>query len=103
MVRPGATPDDVAAMLAWINPEAFLQGLIREIDATHDASRAMSAAERRDTVRDFREIAMRLERHEETRVRMALSTGLDVQRRIGVSPEALLGVVVAATSRRRAA
>jgi hypothetical protein len=36
-------------------------------------------------------------------VRMALTTGLDVQRRMGASPEALLGVVVAAIPRRRAA
>lgn len=83
-------------------PDKFCEALVREIYAVSPEDEAIPASERGQTLDDLREMALNMERHEETLVRMALTTGLDVPRRMGVSPEALLGVAVVNSSRRAA-
>jgi hypothetical protein len=96
-----ATLDDIAAMLAFADPEGFTKRLEDEIDRQlgDPTQPAMPKAERDKRAGELAEQLLGLERQEESLIEMAVSEGLDVMRRENASPAAVLGIIVVAKQR----
>jgi hypothetical protein len=97
-LRPESDPQtaflDGLSALAWINPDAFADALIREIDAMPEPGSSIDATSRiKEVARLEREIIM-LERREEALVEIGLREGLALSRRSECSALAVFGVRV---------
>ncbi len=90
----GASPEDVAATLAWLDPAAMTARLEQEIDLLPEAPLAMPAQEREQRIGELTADLDRLAREEEALVEAAIAAGIDVLRRPDASPAAVLGVAI---------
>jgi hypothetical protein len=93
-----ATLDDIAAMLAFADPEGFTKRLEDEIDRQlgDPTQPAMPKAETDKRAAELAANLVELERQEESLIDLAASDGVDVMRRADADPRAVLGIVVAA-------
>lgn len=87
---------DIAALMAWVDPDAMTRALEKEIDAMPEQQQPMPKAEREKRAAELAASLLELEWQEETLIDIAASEGLDVMRRENASPAAVLGIVVAA-------
>jgi hypothetical protein len=93
---PGATPDDVAATLAWLHRDAMVEALCRDVSAACASSPPGVGAERRAArERELLARLLDLERAEEA----LIEASPEVPRRPDADPRAVLGVEVVAASR----
>jgi hypothetical protein len=100
-----ASTSDVLALACWIQPEAVLDALIRDIEALPMPGdlRPLPAHERLAATRELEAQLMALERKEESLIERAAGEGVEVLRRPDASPAAVLGVVIAAKAARQVA
>lgn len=91
----GATPIEVANLLAWLEPDRMTAAVHAEIDAAMgnaDASAAVPTAERAKRLAVLQTQLLNLEREEEALIEIALASGVRVTRRVTADPLAILGV-----------
>jgi hypothetical protein len=91
--QPGATPQDVMALLAWYDPDAMLERLMGEIGDAEGVSAA--ERERREPALEARILAAE-------RVEEGLIEQSDIARRPDASPLAILGVVLSGAEAKEA-
>jgi hypothetical protein len=91
--------DDVLSMLCWLQPEAVLSALRRDIEAQPTPINPMPADERIARVAELEQSLFELEQREEALILRAHSDGLEVLRRPESSPLAVLGLVIAKKAR----
>lgn len=91
----GATPDSVAAMLAWFAGDAFTFRLQTEIDAMPEGKLSLSAQGKEKRITELSADLDKLERAEESLIEQATLQGIDVLRRPMASPLAVLGITLA--------
>ncbi|HEX3860381.1 MAG TPA: hypothetical protein VHY35_01660 [Stellaceae bacterium] len=83
---------DTPAVLAWLFRESMIEALEDEIDAIADDSRALPAADRASRRRKIEADLLAAERREESFIRLAEASGLNLSRRAGADPRAVLGL-----------
>jgi hypothetical protein len=91
----GAT-DDVLALACWIQPEAVLTALTREIEQMPTPINPLPANERKARVAELEQQSLELERREEALIMRAAGDGVELLRRPDAAPAAVLGVVIVA-------
>jgi hypothetical protein len=94
-----ASTDDALALAAWLDPEAVLAALTRELEQMPRPIDPMSASERLQKVAELEKTLASLELHEEALIQHAAGDGLDVLRRPDASPACVLGVAIAAKTK----
>jgi hypothetical protein len=78
-------------LMAWLWRDRLIEALTSGID---EITGGVPAAARAGRIAEMEAEVLRLERDEESLVEMALAAGLEVHRRYGASPLALLGIEV---------
>jgi hypothetical protein len=90
-------PEDTAALLAWIAPDAFCRAIERELaEMPVGSPAAMPAAERIKKTSEIELQLLLLQRKEEAFIERAAADGVEVLRRPDASPLAVLGLVIVA-------
>jgi hypothetical protein len=87
---------DIAALLAWLDPDAFIDRLCDQIDAAPKPNFALSTDERRDRLQLLADELQTLEFQECTLIEAAADNGIDIVHRVNppTSPAAILGIRV---------
>jgi hypothetical protein len=96
------SPDDTAALCAWLSPEAFTEALTSELKNQPMIGDALSASERKLRCREIQTKITALEIKEETMIMAAQTNGIEVMRRVDCDAAVLLGVTVASTQQQAA-
>jgi hypothetical protein len=96
-----ASLDDIAAMLAFADPESFSKRLEDEIDRQlgDQTLATMPKGERERRTAELAEQLLELERQEEALIDSAQAQGQDIPRRENADPRAVLQITVAAKQR----
>jgi hypothetical protein len=90
---PGVTVDHVAAIAAWLDPDAMLGRLVAEIDALPEPKLSLSEKERDEKLAELRTQMDALERSEEALIALTHERdGVEIMRRADASPTAVLSV-----------
>jgi len=91
----GMNAADVAAFMAWLDPDTLIERFEALIDAMPaPASEPLSADEVAERKRELPARILKLERDEERIIEALLNAGQDVARRSDADPRAILGVKV---------
>jgi hypothetical protein len=91
-------PEDTAALLAWIAPDAFCRAIERELAEVPVRADAMPAGERIRRVEELSAQLLVLERKEEHLIETAAADGVEVLRRPDADPRAVLGLQIVAAA-----
>jgi hypothetical protein len=95
MVEGAYTPTpDLAAALAWLDPKAFAQRLMHELDAAPKPALALSKKAKADKLAMIAAKLAALEYEEEAMIAESEVEGPALARRPDASPAAILGVIV---------
>ncbi|MER8744191.1 hypothetical protein NKH54_14015 [Mesorhizobium sp. M1004] len=92
MARGPAFAVDAVALQCWMNPDAMIAALERDISLIANDDRALDGATRAYKINEIDEQLLATERTEEALVDAALAEHLPVERRADVDPRAVLGL-----------
>lgn len=85
---------DIAAALAWFDPNGFERKINELIDGMPEPRLALTASEKSERLRDLRDRLYERERLEETLIMAAEEQNQVILRRPTASPNAVLGIIV---------
>jgi hypothetical protein len=95
--------NEVARLLAWLDPDRLRKRLEDEVDALGAPENPLTAEQKETRLAELMARMNDLERSEEALVENAQAQGMDVMRRADASPAAVLGVVVKTAAQAQAA
>ena len=95
MPAPKIGPQQIAAVLAWLDPDAFTARLLATLAALPSTGESISFADKTRRTNELTEQIAQLEYREESLIEQAARHGLEIVRRPHASPAAVLGVQVA--------
>jgi hypothetical protein len=78
--------------MAWKDPEGFTEALWRDLESVPESTGALDPVTRRKRVAELEQQLDKLERTEAAMLAIAANEGVAVQRRLDMSPAALLNV-----------
>ena len=93
--QPTIGPPQLAAVLAWLDADAFTARLLATFSDLPSSGEGVSAAARQTRINELTEHIEQLERREEFHIEEAARHGLEIVRRPTANPAAILGVQVA--------
>jgi hypothetical protein len=88
----GAPQGAASDMLCWLHEQEIAKKLVTDLVAALPDGGGISEAERTARVAEIEAAIARLENEEECLIEQALAAGIEVHRRTGASPWALLGI-----------
>ena len=87
-----STHPDALAVLAWIQKDAMVAAINREIDECADDAHALNAADRASKRKEILDDKLAVEREEELLISQLEASGAQVARRPDADPRAVLGL-----------
>jgi hypothetical protein len=87
-----ASLPDPLALAAWLDPEAMLARLARQIEEAGDDETALDAEARAKRIAELTDEILKIERDEEALLEIASNEGVEIMRRPDADPRAVLGL-----------